>query len=138
MPYGLANAPSVFQSFLSNVLCDMLGRFVIAYIDDILIDSPSLSQHFSHIHSPGSHPPSEVPALWQGGEVRLPPVHRLIPGLHHRTRGGADGGTEGGPSGTCSSSWGLLPLTAVSFRVSVPSWPPSRLSDRETYEAPLE
>ncbi|KAK1803290.1 hypothetical protein P4O66_004076 [Electrophorus voltai] len=40
LPYGLATAPSVFQ-----VLQEFLGRSVVAYIDDILIYSPSWDQH---------------------------------------------------------------------------------------------
>ena len=39
MPYGLANTPSVFQTFLNDILHDMLGRIVITYIDHILIYS---------------------------------------------------------------------------------------------------
>ncbi|KAK3544371.1 hypothetical protein QTP86_010148 [Hemibagrus guttatus] len=37
MPYGLANAPSVFQDFIHEVLREFLHRFVLVYIDDILI-----------------------------------------------------------------------------------------------------
>ncbi|KAK3521089.1 hypothetical protein QTP86_013382 [Hemibagrus guttatus] len=40
MPYGISNAPSVFQSFMNEIFQDMLHRFVIVYIDDILIYSP--------------------------------------------------------------------------------------------------
>ncbi|KAI4890669.1 hypothetical protein NFI96_002022 [Prochilodus magdalenae] len=36
MSFGLRNAPSVFQAFVNDVLRDMIGQFVIAYIDDIL------------------------------------------------------------------------------------------------------
>ncbi|KAI4898691.1 hypothetical protein NFI96_020791 [Prochilodus magdalenae] len=49
MPFGLRNAPSVFQSFINDVLRDMLGLFVIAYIDDILIYSPDLPTHIQHV-----------------------------------------------------------------------------------------
>lgn len=41
MPYGLSCTPSVFQCFINNVLRDMLEKFMIAYINDILIYSPS-------------------------------------------------------------------------------------------------
>lgn len=46
MPYGLSSAPSVFQRLISDVL---RGTFVIAYIDNILIYSPSLESHVSHV-----------------------------------------------------------------------------------------
>ena len=49
MPYGLANAPSVFQGFMNDVLRDMLGRSVITYIDDIIIYSTSMAQHVQHV-----------------------------------------------------------------------------------------
>ena len=39
MPFGLANAPSVFQGFMDDVFREYLNRFVIVYIDDILIYS---------------------------------------------------------------------------------------------------
>ncbi len=35
MPYGLVNAPSVFQGFMHEVLREFLHQFVIIYIDDI-------------------------------------------------------------------------------------------------------
>ncbi|KAI4874604.1 hypothetical protein NFI96_006457, partial [Prochilodus magdalenae] len=49
MSFGLRNAPSVFQAFINDVLRDMLGHFVIAYIDDILIYSPDLPTHVRHV-----------------------------------------------------------------------------------------
>ncbi|KAK3531899.1 hypothetical protein QTP70_034403, partial [Hemibagrus guttatus] len=49
MPYGLANAPSVFQDFMHEVLRDFLHRFVLVYIDDILIYSRSMADHQRHV-----------------------------------------------------------------------------------------
>ncbi|KAI2650298.1 Transposon Tf2-6 polyprotein [Labeo rohita] len=51
MPYGLANAPAVFQSFINEILKDFLNKFVIAYIDDILIFSKSEAEHISHVRA---------------------------------------------------------------------------------------
>ncbi|KAK3568744.1 hypothetical protein QTP86_016297 [Hemibagrus guttatus] len=45
MPYGLVNAPSVFQDFVHEVLWEILDRFVLVYIDDILIYSRNLAEH---------------------------------------------------------------------------------------------
>uniref|UniRef100_A0A3B1IBQ3 Gypsy retrotransposon integrase-like protein 1 n=1 Tax=Astyanax mexicanus TaxID=7994 RepID=A0A3B1IBQ3_ASTMX len=49
MPYGLSGAPSVFQAFVNEVLRDMIDRWVIIYIDDILIYSATLSEHINHV-----------------------------------------------------------------------------------------
>ncbi|KAL0185720.1 hypothetical protein M9458_017390, partial [Cirrhinus mrigala] len=49
MPFGLANSPSCFQAFVNDVFRDMLNRWVIVYIDDILIYSNSYSEHVQHV-----------------------------------------------------------------------------------------
>jgi len=49
MPYGLVNAPSVFQDFMHEVLREFLHRSVLVYIDDILIYSRSLAEHRQHV-----------------------------------------------------------------------------------------
>ncbi len=49
MPYGLVNAPSVFQGFMHEVLREFLHQFVIVYIDDMLIYSRSLAEHRQHV-----------------------------------------------------------------------------------------
>ncbi|KAL0150908.1 hypothetical protein M9458_053827 [Cirrhinus mrigala] len=51
MPFGLANSPSYFQAFINEVFRDMLNRWVIIYIDDILIYSNSLTEHIKHVRS---------------------------------------------------------------------------------------
>ena len=49
IPFGLNNAPAVFQALINDVLRDMLGRFVFVYLDDILIFSPDLETHQHHV-----------------------------------------------------------------------------------------
>ncbi|KAI2654828.1 Transposon Tf2-9 polyprotein [Labeo rohita] len=49
MSYGLVKAPSVFQNFIHEVLREFLHRFVIVYIDDILIYSRSEAEHGHHV-----------------------------------------------------------------------------------------
>lgn len=51
MPFGLSNAPAVFQALVNDVLRDMLGRFVFVYLDDILIYSGSLLDHQKHVRT---------------------------------------------------------------------------------------
>ena len=36
MPFGLMNAPSVFQAFVDEIFRDLQGQGVVVYIDDIL------------------------------------------------------------------------------------------------------
>ena len=53
MPFGLTNAPAVFQRLMQQVLAGLNpedgSEFVTAYIDDILIFSPTLHEHLEHL-----------------------------------------------------------------------------------------
>ncbi|KAG1956957.1 retrotransposable element [Pimephales promelas] len=51
MPFGLSNAPAVFQGFMNEIFRDLLHQFVIIYIDDILIYSPDLPTHIRHVQT---------------------------------------------------------------------------------------
>jgi hypothetical protein len=51
MPFGLTNAPATFQAFLNDVLRDSLDTFVVIYLDDILIYSDTLEEHYEHVRS---------------------------------------------------------------------------------------
>jgi len=49
MPFGLTNAPAVFQRFINYVMSDYLDKFVVVYLDDILIFSKTLGEHITHV-----------------------------------------------------------------------------------------
>ena len=49
MPFGLANAPSMFQAFVNEVFRDTVGRQVTVYTDAILIFSTNLEDHITHV-----------------------------------------------------------------------------------------
>ncbi|KAI2647134.1 Transposon Tf2-6 polyprotein [Labeo rohita] len=51
MPFGLANSPSYFQAFVNDVFRDLLNRWVIVYIDDILIYSNTFADHVQHVRT---------------------------------------------------------------------------------------
>ena len=48
MPIGLSIAPAVFQELMLGVLHG-LADFAIAYLDDILVFSPTLEDHIQHL-----------------------------------------------------------------------------------------
>ena len=49
MPFGLKNAPSEFQKIMNDIF-NPYSKFSIVYIDDVLIFSQSIDQHFKHIN----------------------------------------------------------------------------------------
>ena len=48
MPFGLKNASSEFQNMMNNIFNECT-KFSIVYIDDILIFSNSIEEHFKHL-----------------------------------------------------------------------------------------
>jgi len=48
MPFGLKNAPSEFQRIMNDIY-NPYSEFCIVYIDDVLIFSQSIDQHFKHL-----------------------------------------------------------------------------------------
>ena len=48
MLFGLKNAPSEFQNIMNDIFNDYI-RFSIVYIDDVLILSNSIEEHFQHL-----------------------------------------------------------------------------------------
>ena len=49
MPFGLSNAPATFQGMMNTIFSDMIDKFVIIYLDDILIYSKTYEEHISHL-----------------------------------------------------------------------------------------
>ena len=48
MPFGLKNAPSEFQNIMNDIF-NAYTKFSIVYIDNFLIFSNSIEEHFQHL-----------------------------------------------------------------------------------------
>ena len=49
MPFGLTNAPAAFMDLMNRVFSPYLDRFVIVFIDDILVYSRIEKEHAKHL-----------------------------------------------------------------------------------------
>ena len=47
--FGLTNAPGTFQNIMNDVLEDVIGKFVIVYLDDIVVYSKDQAEHYRHL-----------------------------------------------------------------------------------------
>ena len=49
MPFGIANAPTNFMCLMNNVLSKYLDKFVVVFIDELLIYSETKEERDEHL-----------------------------------------------------------------------------------------
>jgi hypothetical protein len=50
MSFGLTNAPAYFMYMMNSVFMPELDKFVVVFIDDILVYSRNEEEHAGHLH----------------------------------------------------------------------------------------
>ena len=51
MPFGLKNAPGTFQRAADVILASVKWQFALVYLDDIIIYSKSIEEHYDHLQT---------------------------------------------------------------------------------------
>lgn len=50
LPFGLTNAPATFMTLMNDIFREFLDKFVVVYLDDILVYNKTKEEHAQHLH----------------------------------------------------------------------------------------
>ena len=51
----LKNSGATFQRFMDDIFRDFIEKFLMVYIDDIIVYSEKIEEHFEHLYSSSIH-----------------------------------------------------------------------------------
>ena len=51
MPFGLCNAPATFQRLMETVLCGLVGKVCLVYLDDVLVLGKTIDEHLQNLET---------------------------------------------------------------------------------------
>jgi len=49
MSFGLTNVLATFMTLMNSLFCDHLGKYILVFMDDILIYSKNVEEHKQHL-----------------------------------------------------------------------------------------
>jgi hypothetical protein len=49
MPFRLSNAPTTFQSLMNDISRNYLRKFILVFLDDILVYNKDMTEHLHHL-----------------------------------------------------------------------------------------
>ncbi|GKD87085.1 putative reverse transcriptase domain-containing protein [Tanacetum coccineum] len=81
MSFGLTNAPAVFMDLMNQVCKPYLDKFVIVFIDDILIYSKSKEEHAEHLNEGIHVDPTKIESIKDWASPKTPTEIRQFLGL---------------------------------------------------------
>lgn len=71
MPFGLCNAPAMFQRIMQCCLGGQVSKSVLIYLDDVIVYSPVFSVHLNHLET-------VFEMLWKYGRKLQPGKYKLF------------------------------------------------------------